>query len=113
MMIRARPPPGRLHRMDAPPLEEGFYKSDGLFVIMYSHHMRTIIEIPDSYVKRLDELKRQRRVSRSELVREAVERYLESSAGTVDDVAFGVSAAESDEPEDAVAYQQRLRAEWD
>ncbi|MFW5994532.1 MAG: CopG family transcriptional regulator [Spirochaetia bacterium] len=75
--------------------------------------MRTIIEIPDSYVKRLDELKRQRRVSRSELVREAVERYLESSAGTVEDLAFGVWAEETDEPQDAVSYQERLRGEWD
>ncbi|TVQ23417.1 MAG: ribbon-helix-helix protein, CopG family [Spirochaetaceae bacterium] len=75
--------------------------------------MRTIVEIPDAYVKRLDELKRQRRVSRSELVREAVERYLDSPAGTVEDLAFGVWAADRAEPVDAVAYQQRLRAEWD
>lgn len=75
--------------------------------------MRTIVDIPDSYVKRLDELKQQRGVSRSELVREAVERYLESAAGSTDDIAFGVWAAEGAEREDGVAYQERLRSEWD
>ena len=74
--------------------------------------MRTIVDIPDSYVQRLDELKQQRGVSRSELVREAVERYLESAAGSVADIAFGVWAAEGGEPEDGVAYQKRLRSEW-
>ncbi|MCA1755520.1 MAG: ribbon-helix-helix domain-containing protein [Spirochaeta sp.] len=74
--------------------------------------MRTIVDIPDSYVQRLDELKQQRGVSRSELVREAVERYLESAAGSVEDIAFGVWAAEGGEREDGVAYQERLRSEW-
>ncbi|TVR33434.1 MAG: ribbon-helix-helix protein, CopG family [Spirochaetaceae bacterium] len=75
--------------------------------------MRTIIEIPDSYVQRLDELKQQRRVSRSELIREAVERYLESAAGSVEDTAFGVWAEQGARREDGVTYQQRLRSEWD
>ncbi|TVR85921.1 MAG: ribbon-helix-helix protein, CopG family [Spirochaetaceae bacterium] len=75
--------------------------------------MRTIVDIPDSYVKRLDELKQQRGVSRSELVREAVERYLESAAGSPEDIAFGAWAAEGVEREDGVAYQERLRSEWD
>lgn len=75
--------------------------------------MRTIIEIPDSYVQRLDELKQQRGVSRSELVREAVERYLESAVGSVEDTAFGVWAAEGGLQEDGVIYQRRLRSEWD
>ena len=74
--------------------------------------MRTIVEIPDSYVRRLDQLKQQRGVSRSELVREAVERYLESAAGSTEDTAFGIWAAEGDPREDGVAYQSRLRSEW-
>ncbi len=79
---------------------------------MHRPHMRTIVGIPDSYVKRLDELKRQRRISRSELVREAVELYLQSAAGSGEDIAFGVWA-EAGEAEDGVVYQQRLRSEWD
>ena len=74
--------------------------------------MRTIIEMLDNYVQRLDELKHQRGVSRSELVREAVEQYLQSAAGSADDAAFGLWAEGSRQTEDGVAYQRRLRAEW-
>ncbi len=75
--------------------------------------MRTIIDIPDSYVHRLDQLKQQRGVSRSELVREAVQRYLESPVGSTEDTAFGIWAGEEDLQEDGVKYQRRLRSEWD
>ena len=75
--------------------------------------MRTSIDIPDGYVHRLDQLKQQRGVSRSELVREAVQRYLESAAGSTEDTAFGIWAEEADTREDGVAYQSHLRSEWD
>jgi predicted transcriptional regulator len=84
-----------------------------MLIIIYLHHMRTIVEIPDRYVQQLDELKAVRGVSRTELVREAVEQYLRSAAATTTDDAFGLWAKRADRGEEGVTYQRRQRAEWD
>ncbi len=71
--------------------------------------MRTIIDLPDRTVAELDRIKAERGISRAALVREAVERYLEAQAGGSRRSAFGAW----NDDEDGLAFQRRLRGEWD
>jgi len=72
--------------------------------------MRTIFTIPDDTVRRLDRLARQRRISRAEVIRRAVDALLSEDARTAGDEAFGLWHGRL---RDSVAEQRRLRAEWD
>ena len=72
--------------------------------------MRTIVDLPDDDVKRLAALGKRGRVSRAELVRRAVREYLSRHAPPETDEAFGLW---KDRGEDGLAYQRRLRDEWD
>jgi predicted DNA-binding protein len=76
------------------------------------HHdaMRTIVELPDDAVEALDRLRHATGRSRAALVREAVERYLDSHEGADRAAAFG---AWRDLELDGLALQRRLRSEWD
>ena len=80
--------------------------------------MRTIVDIPEDQIKALDSLGKKEDVSRAELVRRAINRYLETetakSAEAIDkyfglfkgdDAVFGGM--------DGLEYQQKIRAEWD
>lgn len=69
--------------------------------------MRTIVDIPEPDLKRLDHLAQVYRVSRAEIVRRAVADYARRQKP--DDI-FGLWC---DAPVDGVDYQQRLRAEWE
>lgn len=71
--------------------------------------MRTLVDIPDKDLKTLTHLSKVRRVSRSELVRTAVSRYLAAQGPDVLTDAFGLWAKHA---EDGLAYQQRMRDEW-
>lgn len=80
--------------------------------------MRTIVDIPDELVKGLDLLGKKHDLSRAELVRRAVDRYLatetEKTTGDVDKY-FGIF---KDDPTvwdglDGLAWQRKIRAEWD
>ncbi len=80
--------------------------------------MRTIVDLPENHVKTLDILGKKHDVSRAELVRRAVEKYIESetkkSADAVDKY-FGIF---KDDPTvwggmDGMAWQRKMRAEWD
>ena len=72
--------------------------------------MRTIIDIPNSQLDLLNLFALQEKISRAELIRRAVADYLERHATVANDEAFGLWKQRS---EDGVAYQQRLREEWD
>jgi len=71
--------------------------------------MRTIIDLPETEVRRLDALARHEHCSRAALIRRAVEAFLAGQAkGGQDDEAFGLWAGR----EDGLDYQRRLRDEW-
>ncbi len=70
--------------------------------------MRTIVDIPESDRGALDALARKLGISRAELVRRAIELYLRQKS-TGPEEAFGLW---QDRAEDGVAYQDRLRREW-
>jgi len=72
--------------------------------------MRTVIDLPDEQIGPLKTLAEQMRLSRAELVRRAVADYLRRHRPATDDDAFGIW---QDRDEDGVAYQERLRSEWD
>ena len=71
--------------------------------------MRTLIDVPESDLKVLNQLSRAAKVSRAELVRRAIRAYLEEHNVAGRSGAFGLW---KDTQEDGLAYQERLRAEW-
>lgn len=70
---------------------------------------RILLDLSDEVIKRLDDLKQQRNLPRAELLREAVEQYLERQAETTITNALGLWWGCE---EDGVEYQRTLREEW-
>jgi hypothetical protein len=70
--------------------------------------MRTIVDIPDAQLRPLAEQCRKQSISRAELVRRAIDLYLEQRQGKGTDV-FGLWRGRG---QDGVEYQRSLRAEW-
>lgn len=71
--------------------------------------MRTLVDIPDGELEQLTVLSRQRKVSRAELIRQAVSGFLaENKAGL--EGSFGLWKKRA---VDGVEYQERLRGEWE
>ena len=72
---------------------------------------RILLDLSDEVIKRLDDLKVQRNLPRAELLREAVEQYLErqDQAETTISRALGLWQGCA---EDGVDYQRKLREEW-
>ena len=73
--------------------------------------MRTIIDLPDSQIAALRELEDRKKVSRAELIRQAVAHYVVLHSATAD--AFGAWKVTNRRPLDAAVVQKTLRAEWD
>ena len=73
--------------------------------------MRTIIDLPDRHVDELDRIGRARNLSRAELIRQAVERYLQENL-PVREEAFGLWKGRGGARQDGLALQRRLRKEW-
>lgn len=72
--------------------------------------MRTIVDLPEEQIEELKRLSGQTRLSRAALVREAVAEYLQHHPSEPGDEVFGIWR---DMPGDGLAYQRRLRDEWD
>ena len=71
--------------------------------------MRTLVDIPEDELEELNLLSRSRKVSRAELIRQAVARFLaENRAGLQD--SFGIWSRRG---VDGVKYQEKLRGEWE
>ena len=73
--------------------------------------MRTIIDLPDSQLAALLELERRKKVSRAELIRQAVAQYVGHHAKTEN--AFGAWKTPKRRLADGLAVQKKLRAEWE
>ena len=72
--------------------------------------MRTLVDIPDRQIKALSELCKEKKVSRAELIRRAVNDYIARNLQEEVD-AFGLWR-KNDEIVDGMIYQERLRDEW-
>lgn len=74
--------------------------------------MRTIVDIPDIQVKALNQLSKKKRVSKAEIIRQALTNYLNQSSKikkSFDD-SFGLW---KDKNIDGIEYQKKLRNEWE
>ena len=72
--------------------------------------MRTIIDLPDQQLEALGRISKRRKLSRAELIRQAVDRYLAEHSPELG-AAFGLWKR-AGAREDGLAYQKRLRREW-
>jgi metal-responsive CopG/Arc/MetJ family transcriptional regulator len=72
--------------------------------------MRTIIDLPKRQIEALARIGKRRRLSRAELIRQAVERYLVEHAPE-SGAAFGLWKR-AGAAENGLAFQQRLRRDW-
>jgi metal-responsive CopG/Arc/MetJ family transcriptional regulator len=70
--------------------------------------MRTLVDIPEKQIKALTAISQAEKVSRAEVIREAIAYYLEKKEPQSGD-AFGLW---QDHKVDGLAYQEQVRAEW-
>jgi len=72
--------------------------------------MRTIIELPERQIAALERISKSRRLSRAELIRQAVDRYLADQSPDAAD-AFGAWKRAGSRV-DGLVFQRRVRREW-
>jgi hypothetical protein len=72
--------------------------------------MRVLIDIPEEDLKQVAKVTREQGISRAEFVRRAIKSSLEAKPASSLDKYFGIWA---DNPEDGLAFQERMRSEWD
>ena len=70
---------------------------------------RILIDLSDDVIQRLDNLKQLRNRSRAELLREAIEQYLDQQSSSVIRDALGLWG---NQQEDGLEYGRKLREEW-
>jgi len=70
---------------------------------------RILIDLSDDVIQRLDNLKQLRNQPRAELVREAIERYLDQQSASIIRDALGLWG---NQQEDGLEYERKLREEW-
>ena len=70
---------------------------------------RILIDLSDDVIQRLDNLKQLRNQPRAELLREAIELYLDQQSSSVIRNALGLWG---DRQEDGLEYERKLREEW-
>lgn len=70
--------------------------------------MRTLVDIPDRQVEELAMICDAKRVSRAEVIRQAIAVFIEQNKPSVVD-AFGIWKSKK---VDGLAYQEKMRAEW-
>jgi metal-responsive CopG/Arc/MetJ family transcriptional regulator len=77
-----------------------------------SVNMRTIVDIPDTQIKFLDNLSKKKKISRANIIRQALANYITSQIKTRNsyESAFGIW---KNKKVDSLVYQKRLRDEWD
>ena len=81
--------------------------------------MRTLIDIPEWQLKELEAICAARKLSRAEVVRQAVAAFIAQNRPSRE-AAFGLWKGQTDYlpeepeplPEDGLAYQEKLRSEW-
>ncbi|HAT8014343.1 ribbon-helix-helix protein, CopG family [Citrobacter rodentium] len=72
---------------------------------------RILLDLSDDVLQRLDDLKKQRNLSRAELLREAIEQYLAKQGLAENTISNALGLWQGCE-EDGVEYERKLREEW-
>jgi hypothetical protein len=78
--------------------------------------MRTLIDIPEDDLAKIKKITEERGISRAEYVRRVIKDALQPGEKADRNQFFGLWARNRDSNaalDDGVAYQQRLRSEWD
>ena len=81
--------------------------------------MQTLIDIPEEDLSLLDQLSQETHLSRQELVGAALTEYLKTRRARViakqerDKIIDEAIGSWADFPEDGLAYQERIRSEWE
>ncbi len=70
---------------------------------------RILLDLSDDAIRRLDHLKQRRNLPRAELLREAIEQYLDRQTQDVIQRAQGLWG---EGVEDGLEYERKLREEW-
>ncbi|MBO2843694.1 ribbon-helix-helix protein, CopG family [Acinetobacter baumannii] len=70
---------------------------------------RILIDLSDDVIQRLDNLKQLRNQPRAELLREAIEQYLDQQSSSIIRDALGLWG---NQQEDGLEYERKLREEW-
>ena len=76
---------------------------------LYDDTMRTILEIPNEKVKELDRLCKAQKISRAELVRRAIDKYLLDTPLVRREASFGIWKRKKIH---SLKYEASLRNEW-
>lgn len=71
--------------------------------------MRVLVNISENQIKELTRISKVEKVSRAEVIRQAVEAYIEKKRRIATDEAFGLWKEHN---VDGLAYQERIRSEW-
>lgn len=87
--------------------------------MIYDIDMRTLVDIPENLLKELQAMGETRKLSRAELVRQAIAAFLQQNRPSRES-AFGIwrgskavlPGTHEPLPTDGLAYQERLRSEW-
>jgi len=72
--------------------------------------MRTIVDLPEDQIVKLDRARELSGISRAEAIRRAVEQYLSVQLPDSEDEAFGIW---KDRGVDSLEYERKLREEWE
>ncbi len=70
--------------------------------------MRTLIDLPEKQINELTAISQAEKISRAEVIREAIACYLATKKPSMDE-AFGLW---QNRKVDGLAYQENLRSEW-
>ena len=76
---------------------------------LYDDTMRTIFEIPDEKVKELDRLCKAQKISRAELMRRAIDKYLLDTPLVRREASFGIWKKKKI---DSLKFEASIRKEW-
>jgi metal-responsive CopG/Arc/MetJ family transcriptional regulator len=71
--------------------------------------MRVLVNISENQIKELTRISKVEKVSRAEVIRQAVEAYIEKKRRIAIGEAFGLWKEHNVE---GLAYQERIRSEW-
>ena len=71
--------------------------------------MRTLVDLPETDVRALDDIGQKRGASRAKIIRQAVSEYLARSGEGDMEAAFGLWR---DQAVDGLDYQRKAREEW-
>jgi hypothetical protein len=80
-----------------------------MYIINGEGAVRTLVDIPEDELEELNALSQARKVSRAELIRQAVAGFLAQNKAVLED-SFGLWKGRR---VDGVDYQNKLRREWE